>query len=143
MKPLLILVLSLFTASLPAAPPAWGTDLSKALSQAKKENKMGFLLLGRENCGNCQATKKLINGGTVPVNAEKFVLADINTDDLEADAEFLKKFGRENFGDTLPFVVITDAKGKALAHYSGYKSGEEVTTMVDAAVAKAGAGGKK
>jgi hypothetical protein len=100
---------------------------------------MGFIMLGRENCGNCQATKKLVNSGAVPVTTDKFVIADINTDDPAADEEFLKRFGRENFGDTLPFVVITDAKGTALAKYSGSKNRTELTKLVNDAIAKAGA----
>src|SRR4249919_73938 len=88
-----------FAASILAAPrTTWCTDLNKALAQAKKEKRMAFILLGRESCGNCQATRKLVNQGEVPVSAENFVIADINTDDPKADAEFLSKFGRDNFG---------------------------------------------
>jgi thioredoxin-related protein len=127
---LLVACTSLFS------PPKWDTDLSKALAQARKENKMTFILLGREECGNCQATRKMVNEGKVPVSADKFVIADINTDDPASDDSFLNRFGRDNFGDTLPFVVITDSNGKALARYSGYKSEEDVTAMVKAACAK-------
>src|SRR5688500_1984214 len=70
---------------LPSSPHPWNTDLSRTLAQAKRENKMGFIVLGREDCGNCQATKKLVNSGAVPVTRDKFVIADINTDDPEAD----------------------------------------------------------
>lgn len=137
MKPILTLVFILMAVTALAAPPSWGTNLRKALSQAKKESKMGFILLGRENCGNCQATKKLLNDGAVPVTTERFVIADINTDDPDADAEFLQKFGRDNFGDTLPFVVITDSNGKPLARYSGYKNKTDLTKLISEASAKA------
>jgi len=145
MKPLLTFAAILMAATAFASPPTWSTNLSKALSQAKKENKMGFILLGRENCGNCQAAKKLVNEGAVPVTTEKFVIADINTDDADADAEFLQKFGRDNFGDTLPFVVITDSNGKPLARYSGHKSKTDLTKLISEAAAKAqnAAAGKK
>lgn len=140
MKTLLAFIAALLTTGVVlAAPPSWSTDLSKALAQAKKENKMGFILLGREACGNCQATKKLVDEGTVPVTEDKFVIADINTDDPDADAAFLKKFGRDNFGDVLPFVVITDSKGKVLANYSGYKNQADLTKLVNDATAKAAA----
>jgi hypothetical protein len=125
-----------------AAPPVWSTDLGKALSQAKKENKMGFILLGRENCGNCRAAKKLVNEGKVPVSEDTFVIAEIDTDDLDADEAFLKKFGRDNFGDVLPFVVITDSEGRTLAHYSGRKSQSDLTALIEGAKAKAAAGVK-
>ena len=121
-----------------AAPPSWGTDVSKALSQAKKENKMAFILMGREACGNCQATKKLVNDSQVPVTAETFVVADINVDDARDSAEFQRKFKGEKFGNTLPFVVITDAKGKVVGSYSGFKSAQDLTAMITSAGSKSG-----
>ncbi len=120
-----------------AAPPTWSTDVSKAISQASKENKLGFILMGREACGNCQATKKLINEGKIAVTAETFVVADINIDDARSSGEFQRKFKKEKFGNTLPFVVITDAKGKPLASYSGYKSADELGALIEEAKSKA------
>jgi thioredoxin-related protein len=122
-----------------ATPPTWGDDVSKAISRATKENKMGFILAGRENCGNCQATKKMVNEGKIAVTAETFVAAEINIDDPRDYAEFERKFKKEKFGNTLPFVVITDSKGKALASYSGYKSADALTALIDEAKSKAAA----
>ena len=143
MKALLTLAVVFTASSLLAEPPSWGTDVSKALSQAKKENKMGFILMGREACGNCQATKKLINEEKVPVSADKFVVADINVDDARDNAEFQREFKKEKFGSMLPFVVITDSKGKALASYSGYKSQADLTALINDASTKAAATEKK
>ncbi len=93
--------------------------------------------MGRENCGNCQATRKLVNESKVPVTAEMFVIADINVDDQKSRAEFDKKFKKEKFGSTLPFVVITDSKGKALASYNGFKDAATLTKMIEDAQKKA------
>ena len=72
MKTLALLCLTLlFSGSAIAEAPAWANDVSKAISQAGKEKKLGFILMGREACGNCQATRKLVNEGTVPVTAEE------------------------------------------------------------------------
>ncbi|MDB5694436.1 MAG: hypothetical protein JWO81_3499 [Alphaproteobacteria bacterium] len=120
-----------------ADAPKWATDVSKAVSQAGKEKKLGFILLGRVACGNCQATRKLINEGKIPVTADTFVIADINVDDQRARAEFEKKFKKEKFGDTLPFVVITDSRGKALASYNGFKNAATLTLLVEDAKKKA------
>ena len=120
-----------------ATPPTWGKDVSKAISQTTKENKLGFILAGRENCSNCQATKKLVNEGKIAVTAETFVTAEINIDDARDYAEFERKFKKEKFGNTLPFVVITDSKGKALASFSGYKSATEISALIDEAKSKA------
>ena len=139
MKPFLTLAALLVATTVLASPPQWGTDVSKALSQAKKENKMGFILMGREACSNCQATKKMVNEEKVPVSADKFVIADINIDDARDRGEFEREFKKEKFGNMLPFVVITDAKGKPLASYSGYKSQADLTALVTDAAAKASA----
>jgi thioredoxin-related protein len=120
-----------------AEGPAWGTDVSKAILQATKENKLGFILMGREACGNCQATKRMVNEGRVPVTADAFVTADINVDDAKARAEFERKFKKEKFGSTLPSVVITDSRGKALASYSGMKDAAALTALIDEAKKKA------
>lgn len=122
-----------------AEVPKWGNDVSKAVSLAGKEKKLGFILMGREACSNCQAVRKLVNEGTVPVTTDTFITADINVDDARAQAEFDKKFKKEKFGNTLPFVVITDSKGKALASFSGYKDAASLTAMIDEAKKKAAA----
>jgi thioredoxin-related protein len=131
------LMLSLVTAGLRASPPEWADDVSKALSQAKKQEKLGFILMGREQCSNCQATKAMVNEGKVPVSAETFVVAEVNIDDTRDRAEFEREFRKEKFGDTLPFVVITDSKGKPLASYSGYKSPADLTSLINEASARA------
>lgn len=143
MKTLSILTIALtLTTSVFAEAPKWGTDVSKAVSAATREKKLGFILMGREACGNCQAVRRLVNEGKVPVNAETFVIADINVDDQRSQAEFDKKFKKEKFGNTLPFVVITDTKGKALASFSGAKDAESLTAMIEDAKKKAAAAPK-
>ncbi len=133
---ILLALLALCTAAL-AEAPKWSTDVSKAISQAGRENKMGFILMGREACSNCQATRKMVNESQVPVSADAFVIADINVDDQKSRAEFERKFKKEKFGDMLPFVVITDSHGKALASYSGYKSAAALTELVNTAKTQA------
>ena len=122
-----------FSSAAFAEAPTWGTDVSKAISAAGKDKKMGFILMGRLACGNCQATKRLVNEGKVPVTPETFVIADIDVDNPKSSAEFEKKFKKEKFGNTLPYVVITDSRGKALASYSGYKDEATLTAMIEAA----------
>ena len=132
-----LLAAVLFGSQAFAAPPVWGTDLSKAISQAGKENKLGLILVGRESCGNCQTTKKLINEGKVGVTAENFVVAELDSDNARVYEEFERKFKDEKFGDILPFVVITDSKGNPLASFSGLKSAEKITALVEGAKSKA------
>jgi thioredoxin-related protein len=141
MKILLALtaVLTFASTVVRAEAPALGKDMNKAIHQAGAENKLAFILMGRESCANCNATKKMIREGKVPVTSAKFVMADINVDDARVSSAFHQKFGKLKFGNVLPFVVITDSKGKALAHYSGFKNAKDLTALVKEAEGRASA----
>ena len=122
------------TAAFAAAPKI--TDVNEALSKAQTENKMVFMQYGREACGNCQATKKMVREGKIPVTADAFVAADLNIDDQRVQASFMQKYQKEKFGNTLPFVVITDSHGKALASSGGYKAPEAWSALIEEAKKK-------
>lgn len=140
MKTLLAFTTLAFTAVAAfAEAPTPGKDMMKAIHQATKENKMTFILMGRPTCSNCNATKQMISEGKVPVTAETFVMADISADDQRVSAAFKQKFPKEKFGNMLPFVVITDSKGKPLASYSGYKDPATLTALIEGAKAKVAA----
>ena len=136
---LLLALLATLTGSALAQAPEPQTDLRKTLSAAAKDQKLAFILMGRPSCGNCNATKAMIREGKIPVTAAEYVMADLLVDDAKVEAEFTRKFSKEKFGNTLPFVVVTDAHGKALASSSGYKSPADWTTLLTEAKAKAGA----
>ncbi len=136
---LALLALLAASTSLLAEPPQPQTDLRKTLSAATKDNKLAFILLGRPACGNCNATKKMISEGQIGVAAAEFVMGDLNVDDAKTNADFMRKYGKEKWGDTLPFVVVTDSHGKALANSSGYRKAEDWNTLLAEAKAKAGA----
>ena len=142
MKNLLaLLATALLACPATAAPLKWSTDLGKAIRQATKENKFTFILLGREDCGICQATRRLVNDGLVGVTPATFVAVDIDFDNARVWDDFESRFKKEKFGEVLPYVVITDAKGKPLASYSGPKSAGELAGLV--AEAKRKAAGRK
>ena len=136
---LLLALLATLTSPAFAQAPEPLTDLRKTLSAASKEQKMAFILMGRPSCGNCNATKAMIRDGKIPVTAADYVMADLLVDDTKVEAEFTRKFSKEKFGNTLPYIVVTDAHGKALATSSGFKSAADWTTLLAEAKAKAGA----
>jgi hypothetical protein len=49
----------------------------------------------------------------------------------------MQKYGKENFGDTLPFVVVTDSHGKLLASSGGYKDAAKWNALLAEAKGKA------
>lgn len=135
--PAFLLTLAALACSAFAEAPKPLDDLRKTLTAAGKEQKMAFVLLGRPTCGNCNATKAMISEGKIPVTAESYVMADLNIDDAKTQAEFMRKYSKEKFGETLPFVVVTDAHGKALASSGGYKNAEQWKTLLEEAKTKA------
>lgn len=142
MKPsLLILALTaVFATRALAEAPKPETDFRKTLSAAAKDQKLAFILLGRPTCGNCNATKAMIKDARIAVTSADFVMGDLNVDDAKTQAEFMRKYGKENFGNTLPFVVVTDSQGKLLASSGGYKDAGKWNALL--AEAKTKAGGK-
>jgi thioredoxin-related protein len=138
---LLLAVTSMFASHVLAEAPAVQTDLRKTLTAAAKDQKLAFILLGRPTCGNCNATKAMIKDAKIDVTAADYVMADLNCDDPKTHAEFTRKYGKENFGNTLPFVVVTDAQGKLLASSGGYKDAAKWNALLAEAKGKAGAKG--
>ena len=128
MKSLLQLLPVICCATVFAAGPAKITDINDSLAKAKQGNKMLFLQLGRENCGNCQALKALIKAGRVKLPATKFVYADANCDDAATMKAFSAKF--KVTGNTLPFVVIAAADGTQLAAHSGSGSEADFNKLI-------------
>lgn len=134
--PAVTLALLLTGAAFAEEPPKM-TDLRKTLSAAAKDQKMAFLILGRPACGNCNATKSMISGGKIDVTAADYVMGDLNIDDPKTQGDFMRKFSKEKFGNVLPFVVVTDASGKAVASSSGFKQAAEWNKLLAEAKAKA------
>ncbi len=133
---LLPALLTVLAVAVCAEPPTPSNDLRKALTAASKERKMAFLLMGRPSCGNCNATKAMIKDGKINVTAEEFVMADLLIDDPKVEAEFTRKFRKAEFGNTLPFVVVADSSGKALATSSGGKSAADWNKLIAEAKSK-------
>jgi thioredoxin-related protein len=138
-SPLSLLTALVFSAAFAFAKgPEAVTNLDQALSSASAEQKMTFLLLGRPTCSICNGTKALIHDGKISVTAQHFVMADLNIDDRAVNSEFMQKFKGQNFGNTLPFVVITDPSGKLLASSGGYKTADQWNLLLREAKKKAG-----
>jgi thioredoxin-related protein len=133
---LVLALLTAFAAGAMAEAPQPMGDFQKTLRTASKDNKLAFILLGRPTCENCNATKAMIKEGKIAVTSADYVMGDLNVDDQRTQAAFLQKYGKENFGDTLPFVVVTDAHGKLLASSGGYKNAAKWNALLAEAKGK-------
>jgi thioredoxin-related protein len=110
---------------------AWENDLDQAISKAKANGKMLFVMFGREACGNCQHLKKMIKSGAVDVKANRFVIADINCDNQKQGAAFYKRYSVN--GNTLPFVVIAKPDGTMITSRTGYGEAAEYNKFIKSA----------
>ena len=110
--------------------------IDQALSAARKGDKLAFIQMGREGCGNCQALKKAIHSGSYELPEEEFVWIEVNCDDPKVNADFDRRFKVK--GDMLPFVAIANGKGKLLASSSGYVSKEKFADLLSKAHAASG-----
>ena len=139
MKKLLLIpaLIAALVASAWADAPAPLSDFQKTLRAASKDHKLAFVLLGRPECSICNATKAMIKEGKVSVTSTDFVMGDLNVDDQRTYTAFMQKYGKENFGDTLPFVVVTDSHGKLLASSGGYKDAAKWNALLAEAKGKA------
>jgi glutaredoxin len=113
-----------------AAAPKPSHDLRLTLAEAAKQQKFAFVLLGRPGCVHCAATKALIREGKIPVAESDYVMADLNAEEEASRDGFMYRYGSEKFGDELPYVVITDSKGKALAATSGERTVEQWNALL-------------
>lgn len=133
MNPLMIrplIALAVFAVSLStlSAKDDRLTSLSEALDVAARENKMLFVMFGRENCGNCRTLKSLLDKKTVRLSKSSFVVADLNCDDPETSRLFREKFQVE--GSTLPFVVIAKPTGEQVASRSGFGNAADFNELI-------------
>lgn len=126
------LLVALSSGALAVAPHPL-TELNKTLRVASRDQKFAFVLLGRSTCGICNATKEMIKEGKINVTAADYVLGDLNADDERVAEAFLRKYDTADFGDILPFVVITDSHGKMLASSGGAKDAAQWNALLAAA----------
>jgi thioredoxin-related protein len=136
---LLPVLLAMLVAGALAKAPEPLNDFDETLSAASKDEKLAFVLLGRPTCSICNGTKAMIKEGKINVTATHYVMGDLNVDDKRTYAAFMQKYGGEKFGNTLPFVVVTDSHGKLLASSGGYKDATEWNALLAGAKRKAAA----
>lgn len=106
------------------------TTVEGAIALAKAENKLVFIVLGREACENCQALKKSIRTREFRFS-NKYEWVEVSCDNAEELAAFRKHFKTE--GKILPFVAITDGAGNDLAHAGGPLTRQQFEELLESA----------
>ncbi len=112
-----------------SVPKGWGEDVAAARARAEKENKKILMAFsGSDWCGWCMKMEKDVFSKPEFIReaTNRFVLVMI---DNPSDKSILSKLARaQNEGLTrqygirgFPTTIVTDAKGKELKRFSGYR----------------------
>ncbi|MES2593729.1 MAG: hypothetical protein V4662_00245 [Verrucomicrobiota bacterium] len=123
-----------------AKPPVVHEEMGKTLNVARKKEKLGIYLLGTASCTYCKALKRRIEEGEVSINADSFVMADLNERDPQVRNAFFKQFDIKGVSTfTMPYVVIASSRGKLLVSWTGPKNSPAIEKLVQEAKSKAAA----
>lgn len=128
MKKLTATLLAAFACyQLSAAGDDWGTDLPKALEQAKKEKKLVLLdFNGSDWCPPCIKLKKDVFGTDdfKKFAQDNLVLVDLDFPRRKAQAAEIKaaneKLSEQYKIESFPTIIVLDANGKQVSREEGY-----------------------
>lgn len=121
-----------------AKPPVVHEEMGKTLNVARKKDKLGIFVLGTTTCSYCRVLRRHIDEGEVPITADSFVMADLDSNDPKVRDAFFKQFNiKRDAPWKTPYVVITDSTGKVLVTWNGGKKAPGVEKLVQEAKSKA------
>ena len=92
----------------------WHEDKDEVFKIAKEQGKLIFLLVGRETCGNCQGTRRLLNEEPLrPIVDDNYIMwfSDRDNNDRKAEVKiYTDKFDIQSKIQSmlLPFLYIID-----------------------------------
>lgn len=99
---------------------SWHTRFKDALAQAKAEDKLLFIELGREACGQCRSLVQTVvpRPDVAPLLQQHFVALAADADDSEDEVIYLAQKLEDAM--MLPFVLFADQRGKFIEGSSGF-----------------------
>jgi thiol:disulfide interchange protein len=97
----------------------WETEFEAAIARARAENKLVFIEMGREQCGQCRALVQnvLTREDLRELVEERYVMLASDCD--EPEDEVLDLAHKLEDAMMLPFVLIVDAQGQFIEGSSG------------------------
>jgi thiol:disulfide interchange protein len=113
---------ALVGSAIASTPEGWGTDLEKALAQAKKENKAVLVeFTGSDWCAPCIAVKKAVLGKKefTEKASRDFVLVELDFPKKDkATAEKNEPLREKYEVSGFPTVLLLDAEGKKFSSFN-------------------------
>ena len=119
----------------------WHTRWSRALAEARAEEKLVFVEFGREACGNCRTLVQAVvpHPEVAPLLQARFVALASDCDDPEDEVLALA----DHLPDAtmLPFTLLADSSGRFLAGGEGGQSARTFQELLRRAIAMTSASG--
>jgi len=110
----------------------WLYNIEEAKGIAKNGNKLILIDFNADNCGWCKKLEDTTykEKNVIKIVNENFVFVHFDLD-IEANKEiYIEKYHKYVQG-YLPTLLILDSEGKALYRITGYKTGEQLTELLD------------
>jgi thiol:disulfide interchange protein DsbD len=110
----------------------WVYDVEEAKEIAKNGNKLILIDFNADNCGWCRKLEEITykEEGVIKLVNENFVPVFFDLD-IKANKEIYVQKYQVYVHDALPTLLILDSEGKALYRITGYKTGEQLTELLD------------
>lgn len=102
-------------------------SIPEALAMAKQENKTLFLMLGKDDCINCQVVRKAIRDGSFPLPKKQYLWVEFSPDNKAMWSDFIKRY---NIEGVFPNIVIVTSDGSMLAKSTGPLNKQEFAKLI-------------
>jgi hypothetical protein len=110
-------------------------NLQQGIMLAQQSVTPMFVMLTRQQCGNCNNLKgRIASDQAVKDQLKNYVVVDVDVDGPVA-RQWQSRFPAP--GQTLPFVYLVSANGQGIKSTSGVVQGEELPTMLKEGLTKA------
>lgn len=113
--------------------PYFSGHFSDVMAQAKRENKLIFVSVGRDQCPNTTRFYHYMEFGLLPLNKEKFIYVKFDGDNYEHMDLFHTYFELSSI--LFPFVGVMNGEGATFGYRGGYGTAEQFTAFIQSALA--------
>ncbi len=108
-------------------------DFPVYMEEATKTNKLLFVSIGREACGNCIKFYNYIKKGELKLDESKFIYLKLDIDNYDHQNYFFSYF--PVMGNILPFVGVVNGKGIAFGEpRTGFGTPEDYQEFIKKAL---------
>jgi len=113
--------------------PYFSGDFNEVMARAKREKKLIFVSVGRDQCPNTTRFYHYLESGLLPFSTEKFIYVKFHGDNYEQVDLFHTYFELSSI--LFPFVGVMNGEGATFGYRGGYGTAEQFTDFIQSALA--------